>query len=229
MRVLLWHGWLLEGSGSNVYTAKVAEVLRRVGHDVLLLCQEPHPESFEWIDAFGTAGPGGPSELTPTGAAEASGRCVVLRPEIGSLLPVFVVDEYEGFEVKRFVDLTDEELRTYIERNVEALRAAAVWHGSEVGVAGHAIPGGTVAARALGPGRYLVKVHGSDIEYAARAQPRLAELVREGLEGARAVAGATNDVVDRAVEFAPHVSGRTAVVPPGVELERFHPRPRRGA
>ena len=23
MRVCLWHGWLLEGSGSNVYTAKI--------------------------------------------------------------------------------------------------------------------------------------------------------------------------------------------------------------
>ena len=26
-RILLWHGWLLEGSGSNVATARVAEHL----------------------------------------------------------------------------------------------------------------------------------------------------------------------------------------------------------
>jgi len=25
MRVLIWHGWLLEGSGSNVYAARIAE------------------------------------------------------------------------------------------------------------------------------------------------------------------------------------------------------------
>jgi len=28
MRIVLWHGWLLEGSGSNIATARVAEVLR---------------------------------------------------------------------------------------------------------------------------------------------------------------------------------------------------------
>ena len=54
MRVLLWHGWLLEGSGSNVYTAKVAEANRRAGHSVLILCQEPHPERFSFIDEWGT-------------------------------------------------------------------------------------------------------------------------------------------------------------------------------
>jgi hypothetical protein len=44
MRILLWHGWLLEGSGSNVATARVAERYRAAGHDVLLVCQERHPE-----------------------------------------------------------------------------------------------------------------------------------------------------------------------------------------
>ncbi len=53
MRILLWHGWLLEGSGSNVATARVAEQLRAAGHDVLLVCQERHPERYPWIDAFG--------------------------------------------------------------------------------------------------------------------------------------------------------------------------------
>ena len=32
--MLLWHGWVLEGAGSNVYTARIAEVYRREGHDV---------------------------------------------------------------------------------------------------------------------------------------------------------------------------------------------------
>src|SRR3990170_221296 len=123
MRVCLWHGWLLEGSGSNIYAARVTEAWRREGHDVVLVCQEPHPERFAFIDAWGTVG-GEVSELEPTGAPAAAGRAVLLRPQIGSLLPVFVWDEYEGFEVKTFVDLTDEELEEYLARNVTALRAA---------------------------------------------------------------------------------------------------------
>ncbi len=112
MRVLLWHGWLLEGSGSNVYTAKITEVFRARGHDVLLVCQELHPERYPFLDAWGTVDADG-VELRGEREAEAEahgGRAVMLRPLIGSPLPVFVYDEYEGFDVKRFVDLTDEEL-----------------------------------------------------------------------------------------------------------------------
>src|SRR5207237_9020758 len=114
-RLLLWDGWLLEGSGSNVYTARIAEVLRSRGHDVLLLCQEPHPERFGFVDAFGALDADGPGGLTPTGAPAEAGRCVILRPRIGPLIPVFVLDEYEGFEARRFVDLSDAELDAYLE------------------------------------------------------------------------------------------------------------------
>ncbi|MDP9343445.1 MAG: glycosyltransferase [Actinomycetota bacterium] len=229
MRVLLWHGWLLEGSGSNVYTARVAEVLASAGHDVLLLCQESHPERYGWIEAWGTVGPDGPSALNPNVASSASGRCVLLRPDIGSLLPVFVIDEYEGFEVKRFLDLTTAELDLYLRLNVEALRAAAAWHRSDVVVAGHAIPGAAVAKRALGPGRYVAKIHGSDLEYAVRPQQRYVELAREGLQAARAVIGPSSDVLSRCVELVPGIGHLVSVVPPGVDATRFHPMPRRRA
>ena len=228
MRVLIWHGWLLEGSGSNVATAKVCEVLRASGHDVVLLCQEPHPERYGWIDAYGSIGAGGPGELTHRGdAVRAPGRCTMLRPIIGPTLPVFVVDRYEGFaEVKRFVDLTADELDAYLHANVEAVKAAAAWRGSEVSIFGHAVPGGAIARRALGPGRYLVKVHGSDLEYAVREQARYQALAREGLSAALAVAGPGTEVLERAATFVPEVTGLARLVPPGVDVTSFRPRSR---
>ena len=54
MRIVQWHGWLLDGSGSNVYTARVTEEFRATGHHVLLLCQERHPERYPFVDAFGS-------------------------------------------------------------------------------------------------------------------------------------------------------------------------------
>ncbi|MFL5798963.1 MAG: glycosyltransferase family 4 protein [Actinomycetota bacterium] len=230
MRVLLWHGWLLEGSGSNVYTARVAEVLRSSGHDVLVVCQEPHPDRYPWIDAWGSVGADGPSALTTHGASPSStGRCVLLRPRIGRLLPVFVLDEYEGFEVERFVDLSDEKLEAYLGQNVEALRAAAAWHRSDVVVAGHAIPGAVVARRALGPRAYIAKVHGSDLEYAIGHQRRYADLAREGLAEARAVVGSSPDVLARAEVVVPGIGPLLRPVPPGVDAHRFRPMPRREA
>ena len=56
MRICLWHGWLLDGTGSNVYMARTAEALRQAGHDVLLLCQDRYPERFGFVDAWGTVG-----------------------------------------------------------------------------------------------------------------------------------------------------------------------------
>jgi glycosyltransferase involved in cell wall biosynthesis len=229
MRILLWHGWLLSGTGSNIYAARTAEVYRRQGHHVVLLCQDRHPERGGFVDAWGTVGADGVSDLHPTGAEPGPGRVVLLQPQIGGLLPVFVLDEYEGFEVKRFVDLTDGELEAYLERNIRALEAAARWHSPEAVVTGHAVPGAVIAARALGPGRFVAKIHGSDIEYCIRHQERYLRLAREGLEAAAAVTGGSEAVLSRAAELIPSAADRFRKVPPGVDVSLFRPRPRREA
>jgi glycosyltransferase involved in cell wall biosynthesis len=238
VRILLWHGWLLEGSGSNVVTARLGEALARGGHEVMILCQESDPSRYGFIGAEGTVDAEGVSGLrmlprtpSPPGVPPAA----LLRPSIGSILPVFVVDEYPGFEVKRFVDLTKVELEDYLRRNVEALRAAIAWHRTDLIVAGHVVPGAVVARRALsdgdGPGYdrsppFLAKVYGSDLEYAVRVQHRYLRLAAEGLAAARCVIGSTQEVLDRAAELVPSIRGRTMPVPPGVDTGRFHPRPR---
>jgi glycosyltransferase involved in cell wall biosynthesis len=229
MRILIWHGWLLSGTGSNIYAARTAEVYRRQGHDVLVVCQDRHPERAGFVDAWGTVAADGVSDLRPTGALGEPGRVVLLRPDIGGLLPVFVLDEYEGFEVKRFLDLTDEELEAYLDRNIRALQAAVRWHSSEVVVMGHIVPGGVIAARAVGAIRFVVKIHGSDLEYAIRHQDRYVRLAREGLEAAAMVTGGSENVLSRAAELIPTAADRFRKVPPGVDVGLFRPRPRREA
>ena len=228
MRILIWHGWLLEGSGSNVGTARTAQVWRGAGHDVVLVCQERHPERYPWIDAAGVIDADGPSEVRRTGQAASAGRCVLLRPDIGATLPVFVVDRYEGFDdVRSFTDLADGELEGYLRANVAALASADEWHRSDVVLTGHAMPGAAIARRALGDGRYVAKIHGSDLEYAVREQERLRDLAAEGLSGARAVLGPTREVLARCAGLVPEMGQvRRAVVAPGVDVEAFSLRPR---
>jgi glycosyltransferase involved in cell wall biosynthesis len=226
MRILIWHGWLLEGSGSNVYAAKVTEAWREMGHEVVVLCQQEHADRFPFVDRHGVAGPDGVDGLVETDVPGAPGSVVMLRPWIGDLLPVFVEDHYEGFRVKRFVDLDASELAEYIERNVDALRAVGQWRPPEAVVAGHLVPGPVVARRALGDRSFVAKVHGSDLEYAVRLQERYADLAEEGVAGARAVVGASRDVLARTEAVAPSARGRTRVIEPGVDIERWRPRPR---
>src|SRR2546428_9460252 len=82
MRILLWHGYLLGGTGSNVYTRALAREWSRAGHDVVVVCQEPDPERYDL------------------------GGAKVFRPNIGGLLPVFVLDRYESVEAKLLQDFT---------------------------------------------------------------------------------------------------------------------------
>ena len=87
MRILIWHGYLLGGTGSNVYTRALAREWSNAGHDVTVVCQERHPERYD------------------TGSA----RIVV--PELpDGLLPTFVLDRYEGLEAKLLQDVTPAEL-----------------------------------------------------------------------------------------------------------------------
>ena len=88
MRVLIFHGYLLSGTGSNVYNAALAEALVRGGHEVHMLCQDRDPLALEWVDAAGD---------WDSGALEVAdrrepARATVYRPDIGGLLPLYVAD-----------------------------------------------------------------------------------------------------------------------------------------
>ncbi|HXY73504.1 MAG TPA: glycosyltransferase [Actinomycetota bacterium] len=231
MRILIWHGWLLGGTGSNVATAKVAEAMRSAGHEVLVLAQERHPERFEFVDAAGVVDERGVGLVTPTGAAAGPGSVTLLRPDIGSQLPVFVWDEYEGFDrVTPFVELPDASLARYLDRGVATLRAAIAWHHSDAVLSGHIVPGGTIAARAVAGGDgslpYGVKVHGSDLEYAIRLQERYRTLAAEGLSAATCVFGPTHEVLERTLALVPESTRRLVVCPPGADVDAFRPGPR---
>ena len=226
MRVVLWHGWTLEGSGSNVFAAEVTDALRRAGHHVLLLSQDPHPERFSFVDAWGVVDGDGVSCVQPTGSAPAAGHATLLRPDIGPILPSFLGEPVDGRTVKRFVELSDTELDAYLDRNARALKTAAAWHGCDVLFASHAIPGAIVARLALGPGGYAVVVHGSELEHAVRRQPRYREAAREGLAGARAVIGPSMHALSRVARFFPMIADRSRVVRPGVDGNTFRPEPR---
>ena len=151
MRVLIFHGYLLGGTGSNVYNARLAPALVHLGHEVHLLCQDRHPEEHEFVDAVGEWSQGTlhVRELRPA-SPDRPGRCTVYRPDIGDLLPVYVADRYEGIEAKLFADCSEEEIERYIAANVAAVRDVVELVRPDVALANHLIMGPAILARALG-------------------------------------------------------------------------------
>ncbi|HEU5263306.1 MAG TPA: glycosyltransferase, partial [Gaiellaceae bacterium] len=158
MRIAVWHGYLLGGTGSNVYTRQLAREWSRAGHDVTVLCQEPHPERYD------LAGAG------------------VVRPNVRGLLPVFVLDRYQGYRVELLQDCSRAELDDWVEVNAAAVRERLP---ADLVFCNHVLLGGPVG-EASGA-RYAVKAHGSELEYSLRGNPELSEWARRSLEQASAV------------------------------------------
>jgi glycosyltransferase involved in cell wall biosynthesis len=199
VRILLWHGYLLGGTGSNVYTRALAREWSRAGHDVVVFCQEAHPDEYDLAGAR------------------------VVRPDIGGLLPVFVLDRYEGLEAKRLQDFTRRERERYVDLNARALRDELP---ADVVFANHVLPGGPVAAAA--GARYAVKAHGSELEYAMRGNAELSAWGRETLAGAEAVFVGSAHIRQVLEDVVGHVD-RVHEVPPGVDIDEFRPELRDAA
>ena len=196
MRILLWHGYLLGGTGSNVYTRALAREWSRAGHDVVVFCQEPHPEEYD------------------VGGAQ------VVRPAIGGLLPTFVLDRYEGLEAKLLQDFTLEERGRYVELNASAVRGQLP---ADLVFTNHVLLGAPVGAAVGVP--FTVKAHGSELEYSMRGNADLSAWGRETLAFATAVVVGSEHIRDVLEEVVGHVD-RVHEVPPGVDVELFHPEAR---
>ena len=196
MRILLWHGYLLAGTGSNIYTRALARAWSMMGHDVVVVCQEPQPERFDL------------------------GGARVVRPDVGGVLPVFVLDHYEGLQARYLHELDEATYERYLDANAAALRTLLP---ADLVFANHVLPGGEVAARVAAP--FAVKAHGSELEYSLRGRPPLVGRARDALAQATAVFVGSPHVRAVLEDVLGHLD-RVHEVPPGVDVDEFRPEPR---
>ncbi|HTT95430.1 MAG TPA: glycosyltransferase family 4 protein, partial [Solirubrobacterales bacterium] len=200
MRVLIFHGYMLRGTGSNIYNVNLAPALARLGHEVHLLCQD--------------------REVKIPGVQ-------IHNPDIGGLLPVYVKDPYEGFEVKAFPELTEAELAHYLDANVAAVRDVADRAGGiDAALANHEVMGPAILARAdVAP--FAVKAHGSALEYTVKPHPRFLPYAYEGMDAANCVlvgSAHTGESLWAALPHLPDLKDKTRLGPPGVDVEEFAPQ-----
>ena len=224
----MFHGYLLRGTGSNVYNAELAAALVRLGHEVHLVCQERHAEEFEFVGAVGDWDTG---ELVVRRIGDAP--CTVYRPDIGGLLPVYVADRYEGLEARPFQDLTEAEVDAYLRANVSAVAEVASRAQPDGALANHLVMGPAILARALRRTgvSYAMVVHGSALEYTVKPYPRFLPYAQEGVAGARTVLVGSSPVAASlwAALEDPTLPPRTRIGTPGVDVHTFQPSDRSSA
>jgi glycosyltransferase involved in cell wall biosynthesis len=222
VRVLIFHGFLLRGTGSNVYNASLVAALAKLGHEVHLLCQDRHAGELPFVDAVGRWEGG---QLRVETIREPV-RVTAYLPDIGRTLPVYVADEYEGFDARPYPELSDEEVEHYVAVNAAAVRDVAERADIEVGLANHLVMGPVILARGL-DAPYAVKVHGSALTYTvAPHRERFLPYAAEGLARARTVLVGSRHTAEGlwAVMDDPAVQAKTRLGPPGVDADAFIPR-----
>jgi glycosyltransferase involved in cell wall biosynthesis len=200
VRILIFHGYLLRGTGSNIYNANLARALAGLGHEVHLFCQDR-------------------TALPPKGVT-------IHVPDIGRLLPVYVADQYEGFDALPFPDLDETALRHYLDANITAIRSAPL---PDIALANHLVMGPVILARGLeGRAPYAVKIHGSALEYTVRPhKERFLPYALEGIRGASGVLVGSRHTAESLWEVLsdePALPERTRLGPPGVDVKSFRPR-----
>lgn len=201
MRILIFHGYLLRGTGSNIYTVNLVRALAELGHEVHLFCQDRLAPDLPGV--------------------------TLTTPDIGRVLPVYVADRYEGFDAQPFPKLDDAAIGRYLDANIAAVRSAPA---PDVALANHLVMGPAILARALASrAPYAVKVHGSALEYTVRPHPRFLPYALEGIRGAAGVLVGSRHTAESLWEVLadePSLRACTGLGPPGVDVTRFHPRPR---
>jgi glycosyltransferase involved in cell wall biosynthesis len=200
VKILLWHGYLLGGTGSNVYTRSLARAWSRLGHEVVVFSQDPHPEAHEGLDGV-----------------------AFIRPKIDVRLPVFVLDRYEDLEPAYLQDIPPSERQRFVELNAAAVRRELP---ADYLFVNHVLLGAPVGAAVGMP--YTVKAHGSELEFSMRGNEELAAWARDALVSAEEVVVGSEHIRDVLAEVVGWTE-RVRIVPPGVDVDEFRPEPRHEA
>ena len=223
MRVLIFHGYLLHGTGSNVYNAELGAALVRAGHELHLLCQDRDPFELDWVDAAGTGTPG-------TLVVEERALAARARPSTGptsaaccrSTSPTAT---RASRRARSRSSATPSSTR-YLDANVAAVREVVARARPDVALANHLVMGPAILARALGDVPYAVKIHGSALEYTS-SRTRASGRTPSRAWRAPAACWSARATPPRSLWAEmddPSLPGRTRLGPPGVDVARFAPR-----
>ena len=136
IRVLIFHGYLLRGTGSNVYNASLAQALARLGHEVHLLCQDREAGALNWVDGLGRWADGR-LHVEPGPGCSPPGSVTAYVPEAGS-------SGYAGATVRDLLDMRTgvafRETYTELDAEVRVMERSMGWRPAQPGDPAGAYP-----------------------------------------------------------------------------------------
>jgi glycosyltransferase involved in cell wall biosynthesis len=223
------HGYLLEGSGSNLWTRSIIQALCKLGETVHLFGQENHPDIYDFISEAYLYEPDGTVKTLLKRDISYPGICILHKPKLGDILPVFVWDHYEEFaNVVPMIELSDQEIENYINRYVTVLTQIIEQYEIKVLHANHAVLMSVIAQRInenLGT-PYVIMPHGSAIEYAVKKDKRFFNFAEGAFYQAKKIFVIGPEIQQRVKNLfpsIPHIQNKMTELNLGADTGLFTP------
>jgi glycosyltransferase involved in cell wall biosynthesis len=229
LRLAIYHGYELSGSGSNEYTRYLARTLAALGHHVALICHEPNPAVFRFVSRASSYSIEGEPRLLFRRDGDGPGSVALHQLPRTSCSPVYLKDKQRAGNVKAFPELTAAELNEYHAAGAAVVARALRDDRCELLHVNHLVYQPRIAldaCRHAGVPFYIVP-HGSSIEYTVRRDSRYVDAARRAIEGSTGLVWISREVRDRVLDLFPDLrSGildKSRSVGVGTDTSLFQP------
>ena len=229
MKIGLFHGYNLGGSGSNEYTRYLAKALVAQGMEVHLICREPEAKALGFIDTAIRYDIEGNAEVLFDSGNKSDNQALCYLHELpdASVLPVYVTDKQRDGVVKSFSNLTDDELAEYHNVSCTALKSILTSHPLDLLHCNHVTYQPQVAEQVCAETNtpFIIYPHGSAIEYTVKTDERYFKKVRESIQLTDGLIIGNNEVKQRIVNLYPEleneINTKSQIVGVGVDTSLF--------
>jgi glycosyltransferase involved in cell wall biosynthesis len=229
MKIGIFHGYELVGSGSNQSTSYLAKSLSHAGHEVHILCREPSPQSIDFVNKAIQWDDEGASKVLFEKEIQNNGICILHQLPLPPINAVYITDTQRPGNVKAFSELTNEELQEYHSFVAKSLYNVLKVFPVEILMANHIIYQPVVAVEVCEELNipFVIYPRGSAIEYTVRHDNRYKELALKPILKAASLIVGNQEVRDRITKLYPAYRGeilaKTEIVGLGVDTSLFAP------
>ena len=228
MKIGLYHGYELTGSGSNEYTRYLARAFLQAGQEVHIICREQHPEKIPYLTDVLRWNINGGSEVLLSKSSNKF-NCYLHQLPHANVRPVFITDKQREGNVKSFRSLSDQELSDYHKLNQFLLAKILSRFQLDVLHANHLVYQPIAALPACNKTKtpLIIFPHGSAIEYTIKSDDRFKQLALQGILGCNGLIIGNHEVQNRILGLYPDhrdfILDKSCIVGVGVDTSLFQP------
>lgn len=229
MSIVVTHGYLLTGTGSNLYVNNLVREYAKVGEDVCLLCQDPDPIDIDFVnEVYQFDEKNEKYILKASKASPFEGKVRVFQPNLNGFLPVYVYDHYDGFEVKEFPNCSDQEVANYLNQNAKALEMVVRDFDIKVVNTNHLVlfPSIATKVKEVLDFRHVITVHGSALNFTVKKDKRFENFAKDALLKAEEIVVDSLHADEELKEFLDEtglsdLKSKVEIIPAGVDVSSF--------